>query len=312
MGEKEKINAVIYARYSSHNQREESIEGQLKVCYEYAKQNNINVIREYIDRAQTGTNDNREQFQKMITDSNKHCFQAVLCYQFDRFARNRYDSATNKSKLKKNGVKVISARENISEDASGVLMESVLEGMAEYYSVELSQKVKRGMGINAEKGLYNGGTVPVGFKIDKEHHYQIDEETAPIVRKIFEMYNGGNTIVKIKQYLETKELKYSNCKIRIILGNKKYIGIYTNGGKEIPNVIPKIIDDELFEDVQKLLEKNKKSRSRLKTKTEYILTTKLFCGNCKSMMVGVSGTSCNGTIYNYYSCNNSRKKKCHC
>lgn len=161
MSEKEKINAVIYARYSSHNQREESIEGQLKVCYEYAEQNNINVIREFIDRAQTGTNDNREQFQKMIAESNKHYFQVVLCYQFDRFARNRYDSATNKNKLKKNGVKVISARENISEDASGVLMESVLEGMAEYYSVELSQKVKRGMGINAEKGLYNGGTIPL-------------------------------------------------------------------------------------------------------------------------------------------------------
>lgn len=282
---KEKINAVIYARYSSHNQREESIEGQLKVCYEYARQNNINIIREYIDRERTGTNDNREQFQKMIADSNKHCFQVVLCYQFDRFARNRYDSATNKNKLKKNGVRVISARENISEDASGILMESVLEGMAEYYSVELSQKVKRGMGINAEKGLYNGGTIPLGLKVDKDKHYQIDEDTAPIVRKIFEMYSSGSTIVQIKQYLETKGLKYSSCKIRTVLGNKKYIGIYTYNEKETPNVIPQIIDNELFEDIQKKLEKNRKSRSRLKTKTEYILTTKLFCGNCKSMMV---------------------------
>lgn len=282
---KEEIIAVIYARYSSHNQREESIEGQLKVCYEYARQNNINIIREYIDRVQTGTNDNREQFQQMIVDSNKHCFQAVLCYQFDRFARNRYDSATYKNKLKKNGVRVISAKENISNDASGVLMEAMLEGMAEYYSVELSQKVKRGMGINAEKGLYNGGTIPIGLKIDKAKHYQIDEETAPIVRKIFEMYNDGHTIVKIKQYLETKGLKYSSCKIRTVLGNKKYIGIYTHNGKETPNVIPQIIDNELFEDIQKKLEKNKHSRSRLKTKTEYILTTKLFCGHCKAMMV---------------------------
>ena len=284
---KEKINAVIYARYSSHNQREESIEGQLKVCYEYARQNNINIIREYIDRAQTGTNDNREQFQKMIADSDKQCFQAVLCYQLDRFARNRYDSAMNKAKLKKNGVKVISARENISDDASSIVMESVLEGMAEYYSVELSQKVKRGMGINAEKGLYNGGTIPIGLKIDKDKHYQIDEETAPIVRKIFEMYNDGHTIVQIKQYLETKGLKYSSCKIRTVLGNKKYIGIYTHNGKETPNVIPQIIDNELFEDIQKKLEKNKHSRSRLKTKTEYILTTKLFCGHCKAMMVRI-------------------------
>ena len=221
----------------------------------------------------------------MIEDSNKKAFQGVLVYQFDRFARNRYDSATYKNKLKKNGVRVFSARENITEDASGVLMESVLERMAEYYSVELSQKVKRGMGINAEKGLYNGGTIPVGLKVDKNKHYQIDEETAPIVRKIFEMYDNGHTIVQIKKYLETKGLKFSNCKIRIILGNKKYIGIYTHSGKEIPNVIPQIIDNELFENVQKKLEKNKKTRSRLKSKTEYILTTKLFCGNCKDMMV---------------------------
>ena len=160
-----------------------------------------------------------------------------------------YEIAKNEYCLKKNNVCLLSAKENINEnDASNVMLKGVLMTMAEYYSVELSQKVKRGMGINAEKGLYNGGIVPIGFKVDKDHHYQIDEETAPIVQKIFEMYSSGNTILKIKQYLETKGLK-------------------------------------LFEDVQKLLEKNKKSRSRLKTKTEYILTTKLFCGNCKSMMV---------------------------
>ncbi len=286
MERKEKINAVIYTRYSSHTQREESIEGQLKVCHEYAKRNNINVIGEYADRAMTGTNDNRPSFQKMLEDSNKRAFQAVLVYQLDRFGRNMYEIAKNEYCLKKNNVCLLSARENINEsDASNVMLKGVLMTMAEYYSVELSQKVKRGMGINAEKGLYNGGTIPLGLKVDKDKHYQIDKEKAPIVRKIFEMYNDGHTIVQIKQYLETKGLKYSNCKIRTVLGNKKYIGIYTHNGKETPNVIPQIIDNELFEDIQQKLEKNKHSRSRLKTKTEYILTTKLFCGNCKTMMV---------------------------
>ncbi len=286
MERKEKINAVIYTRYSSHNQREESIEGQLKICHEYAKQNNINVIGEYADRAMTGTNDNRPSFQKMLEDSNKRAFQAVLVYQLDRFGRNMYEIAKNEYSLKKNNVCLLSAKENINEnDASNVMLKGVLMTMAEYYSVELSQKVKRGMGINAEKGLYNGGTIPIGLRVDKDHHYQIDEETAPIVRKIFEMYNDGHTIVQIKKYLETKGLKYSSCKIRTVLGNKKYIGIYTHNGKETPNVIPQIIDNELFEDIQQKLEKNKHSRSRLKTKTEYILTTKLFCGNCKTMMV---------------------------
>lgn len=280
------MKVVIYARYSSHNQREESIEGQLKVCYEYAKRNDYNVIAEYIDRAQTGTNDNREQFQKMIEDSNKKCFEFVLVYQLDRFARNRYDSATYKTKLKKNGVRVISARENISDDASGILMESMLEGMAEYYSVELGQKVKRGMAINGEKCLYNGGYIEIGLKVDKEtKKYQIDEETAPTVRKMFEMYRSGSTIVQIMQYLKSIGITYTKGRIRNVLENKKYIGTYTYKGKETPNVIPPIIDNELFEDVQKILAKNKKSRARLKTKTEYILTTKLFCGHCKDMMV---------------------------
>lgn len=288
------MNVVIYARYSSHNQTECSIEGQLKVCYEYARQNNLNVIHEYIDRAQTGTNDNREQFQKMLADSERKYFQGVLVYQLDRFGRGDVVDAINEYKLNKNGVEVISAKENFTNDPSGNLMKGVIRSINKYYSDELSVKVKRGMDLNADKCYYNGGSVPLGLKLKvveelngsfgktiKKKKFVIDDETAPIVRKIFEMYSSGSTIVKIKEYLETKGLKYSNCKVRTILGNKKYIGIYTHGGKEIANAIPRIIDNELFEEVQKLLEKNKHLRSRLKTETEYILTTKLFCGHCK-------------------------------
>ena len=160
------MNVVIYARFSSHSQTEQSIEGQLKECYAYAQRNDYTVVGEYIDRALSGTTDHRPEFQKMIADSSKKTFQGVLVYQLDRFARNRYDSATYKSKLKKNGVRVLSARENISDDASGVLMEAVLEGMAEYYSVELAQKIKRGMDINAEKCLSTGGNLALGFKTE--------------------------------------------------------------------------------------------------------------------------------------------------
>ena len=133
-----------------------------------------------------GTTDRRPEFQKMISDSSKKTFQAVLVYQLDRFARNRFDSATYKAKLKKNGVRVLSARENISADANGVLMEAVLEGMAEYYSVELSQKIKRGMDINAEKCLSTGGNLALGFKTENKK-IVVDPLTAPIVVKIFEM-----------------------------------------------------------------------------------------------------------------------------
>ena len=159
------MNAVIYARYSSHNQREESIEGQLKTCYDFAKKNGYTVVAEYIDRALSGTSDARPDFLRMIDDSSKKGFEYVLVYQLDRFARNRYDSATYKAKLKKNGVRVLSARDNITDDASGILVEGLLESMAEYYSAELAQKIKRGMAINAEKCLANGSNSGLGFKV---------------------------------------------------------------------------------------------------------------------------------------------------
>lgn len=309
------MNVVIYARYSSDRQTEASIEGQLKVCYDYAERNNHTVIGEYIDRALTGKTDKRPKFQQMIKDSEKGAFQGVLIYQTDRFARNRYDSATYKAKLKKNGVRVISARETITEDASGILMESVLEGMAEYFSAELSQKVTRGMNLNAEKCIYNGGTVPFGFKIVNKK-YTIDVEAAPYVKKIFEMYADGHTIKEIIDFLNSKNIKTSTgtkfnySSLHTMLKNKKYIGTYTYSKYEIENGIPRIISNELFEKVQRTTETNKKAPARTKAIEEYLLTTKLFCGHCKDLMVGVSGTSCNKKKFCYYSCNKSRKKLC--
>lgn len=324
------MNVVIYARYSSHNQNEQSIEGQIAVCEEFAKRCDFNIIGEYIDRATSGTTDNRPEFLKMIKDSDKHLFQGVLVYQLDRFARNRYDSATYKAKLKKNGVRVFSARENISEDASGVLMESVLEGMAEYYSVELSQKVKRGMKINTENCIYNGGTIPLGLKlvdvdsgitdatgrIIKKKKFAIDEQTAPIVREIFELYANGYIMADIIRQLNEKGYRtvaggeFKQNSVRGILINKRYNGVYTCGTAEIVDGIPKIIDNELFNKVQEIMKKNKKTPSRAKAKTEYLLTTKLFCGHCKDMMVGYSGTSKTGKLHTYYMCNKARKKLC--
>ncbi|MBO5239967.1 MAG: recombinase family protein [Clostridia bacterium] len=150
------MRAVIYARYSSDNQREKSIEGQLRECMQYAEYNDISVIDTYIDRALTAKTDNRPNFQKMIKDSYKGAFDMILVWKLGRFSRNRYDSAHYKHLLKKNGVRVVSATETISSGSEGILLESVLEGMAEYYSAELSEKVKRGLTENALKGLWNG------------------------------------------------------------------------------------------------------------------------------------------------------------
>ncbi len=310
------MNVVIYARFSSHSQTEQSIEGQLKECYAYAQRNDYTVVGEYIDRALSGTTDHRPEFQKMIADSSKKTFQGVLVYQLDRFARNRYDSATYKSKLKKNGVRVLSARENISDDASGVLMEAVLEGMAEYYSVELAQKIKRGMDINAEKCLSTGGNLALGFKTE-DKRIVIDPLTAPIVVNIFEMYVTGSTMADIIRYLNANQIKtsygneFNKNSINRILRNKRYIGVYTYRDKEIPDGLPRIVDEDLFWEAQRIMEKNKKAPARAKAKVDYLLTTKLFCGHCKAAMTGISGTSKTERKYHYYQCvTNRRDKSC--
>lgn len=328
--DKEKMKIAVYTRYSSHNQTEQSIEGQLKVCREYAERNDMEIIAYYKDEARSGTKDDRDDFQRMIEDSSKKQFEGILVYQLDRFARNRYDSATYKAKLKKNGVRVYSAKENISDDASGILMESVLEGMAEYYSVELGQKVKRGMGINADNCFYNGGVVPLGFtlvEVDstytdkmgrpiKKKKYALDEENAPLMKQAFEMYANGHLMKEVFQWLNDKGVrtnkgkKFTKSSLRTIFKNKKYKGTYFYDGVEIEDGIPRIVDNTTFDKVQERLEKNGQAPSRTKAKIPYLLTTKLFCGTCEEMMTGISGTSQNGKIHSYYACKGVSQHKC--
>lgn len=310
------MNAVIYARFSSHSQREQSIEGQLKTCYKFAADNGYTVIGEYIDRAQSGTNDNRAEFQRMIADSDKHTFNAVIVYQLDRFARNRYDSAINKAKLKKNGVRVISARENISDDASGILVEGILESMAEYYSAELSQKIHRGMAINAQKCLSNGSNPGLGFKVAPDHTFYVDEDEAVIVREIFERYGKCETVTDIIKDLNARRIKtslgrdFNKNSLHRLLRNKRYIGTYLYKGEETPGGMPRIVSDDIFERVQKMLDQNKAAPARSRGKEEYLLTTKLFCGYCREMMIGYGGTGKSGKVYHYYACKNAKKHQC--
>ena len=310
------MNAVIYARFSSHSQREQSIEGQLKTCYKFAADNGYTVIGEYIDRAQSGTNDNRAEFQRMIADSDKHTFNAVIVYQLDRFARNRYDSAINKAKLKKNGVRVVSARENITDDASGILVEGILESMAEYYSAELSQKIHRGMSLNAQKCLSNGSNPGLGFKVAPDHTFYVDEDEAIIVREIFERYGKGETVADIIKDLNARQIKtslgrdFNKNSLHRLLRNKRYIGTYLYKGEETPGGMPRIISDDVFERVQNILDKNKAAPARSRGKEEYLLTTKLFCGYCHEMMTGYGGTGKSGKAYHYYACKNAKKHLC--
>lgn len=201
------MKAVIYARYSSDNQREASIEGQIRECTAFAEKNGITVLRHYIDRAISAKTDNRPEFQNMIKDSNKKLFDMIIVWKLDRFARNRYDSAWYKAQLKKNGVKVVSATEVISDGAEGIILESMLEGFAEYYSVDLSEKVVRGMTDNALKCMFNGGTLPMGYVIDAEQHFQIDPVTAPYILDAFKQYDEGATMTQIRDWLNEQGMK---------------------------------------------------------------------------------------------------------
>ena len=195
--------AVIYARYSSERQTEQSIEGQLHVCNDYAKRNDLVIVGTYIDRAMTGTNDNREDFQRMLKDSDKKSFDYVLVYKLDRFSRNKYEMAIHRKHLKDNGVKILSAMENIPETPEGILLESLLEGMNQYYSEELSQKAKRGMRETRMKGKFTGGRVNYGYSCHEQKLSVIDEEAA-VLLEIFTDYAKGKSLTDIANDLNAR------------------------------------------------------------------------------------------------------------
>lgn len=312
------MKAVIYARYSSDNQREESIEGQIRECTAFAEKNGMTVLRHYIDRAVSAKTDNRPHFQEMVKDSGKKLFDLIIVWKLDRFARNRYDSARYKAILKKNGVKVVSATEIISEGAEGIILESVLEGYAEYYSADLSEKVVRGMTDNALKCKYNGGTLPIGYTIDCEQHFQIDPMTAPFVLEAYKQYADGSTMTEIRDWLNEHGVRNSRGQplnynsVEHLLKNRRYIGEFKYRDIVIPDGIPAIIPQDLFDRVQQKMEKNKKAPARHKAEDDYLLTTKLFCGYCGAYMCGESGRSHTGKVHHYYKCVSVKKKRTNC
>lgn len=308
------MNAVIYARYSSYRQDERSIEGQIEDCTRFAEQNEYKVVGEYIDRARSGTDaERRTEFQRMIKDSEKRAFDVILVYKLDRFARNRYDSAMYKAKLKKNGVRVVSVTEAISEEPEGVILESLLEGLAEYYSKNLAQNVTRGMRVARQHGFFTGGTIPYGYRVE-EKKLVPDETEARVVRKVFEMYADRVPMSEIIEEINRLGFKpRAGKKFAInsfyrMLRSPKYIGEYSLDGVEYPDIYPALVDRDLWDRVQTNLKCNSPSRSRVKPEVvNYQLTGKLFCGMCGSTMIGESGRGKGGAVYHYYTCRNRKK-----
>lgn len=310
-------NVVIYARYSSDKQTENSIDGQLRICREFCKQKGFAVVGEYIDRAMSGTDDNRPDFQRMIKDAEKQHFAFIVVYRFDRFMRNRYDSAIYKKRLEQFGVKVISTAEQISDGDEGIILESIYEAMDEAYSRRLSRIVKRGMRELAEKGLWTGGNIPLGYKVE-DKHLVIEEHGARAVRMMYDMIADGKTKTQVANHLNalgfrtTKGKPWNVSNLASSLGNTMYYGDYTYIDEvqgNIPRQCPAIISKELFDKVQAILDKNKHMYGRKTSEAvDYMLSGKLFCGHCGAAMVGDSGTSRSGEKHYYYSCGKKKKR----
>lgn len=312
------MNAVIYARYSNGpRQTEQSIEGQIRDCMEYAKKNDITVIDSYIDRSISGTDfEHRSEFNRLMHDCEKKLFSAVIVWKIDRFGRNREELAMNKVKLKKHGVKLMYAKEHIPDGPEGIILESLLEGMAEYYSAELSQKVRRGLRESMLKGHALGGNPMTGYKIvDKK--YVVDPVGSAIVKEIFERYANGQTAREItddlnkRGFVTARGTKFAYKNIYQMLRNEKYIGIYRYGETAVTGSIEPIVDVALFQRVQDILAVNSRNRSKTKcaAPVRFLLTGKLYCGICGNAITGESGTSRNGNSYYYYKCSAKKYHK---
>jgi len=328
--------AAIYARYSSDNQREESIDAQIRAIKEYANKEKISIVKIYTDEAKSATTDDRPQFLKMIEDSFAEMFDVVIVHKLDRFARNRYDSAIYKRQLKLNGVQVVSVLEKLDDSPESIILESVLEGMAEYYSKNLAREVKKGMKETALQARHTGGKPPLGYDVAPDKTLVINEHEAMAVRIIYKMYSEGHTYGEIISELNSKGFKtkmnkpFGKNSLYEILRQEKYTGTYIynrrvkgldgkyNNHKKkskdqiikIENGCPQIIDKRMWLKVQERMNNNKKIGGQNKAKIDYLLSGKIFCGKCDSAMVG-HGTSDSKTKkkYYYYVCNNRKRTK---
>ena len=317
-------NAICYYRYSSDAQRDVSIVQQKDAAHEYAEHHGYHIIKEYDDPAYSGTRDDRPAFQLMLYEVEKLRPAYLILWKTDRLSRDRIDAVMAKKRLRECGVKIVYVAESIPDDdeATQILMESIYEAMAASFIVSHRKNVVRGMTYNAENAFYNGVKM-LGYVGEVDHKYEVDQATAPTVRRIFKEYIEGVPMQKICDSLNNAGQKtvrgnrFTVNSLRNILVNRAYIGEYKFGKTLIPDGMPRLIDDETFQKAQAKLEANKRGGKGAIKKLhpeieieDYWLTGKICCGLCGGTMQGVSGTSRSGSLYYYYSCINYRKHTC--
>lgn len=314
--------AAIYARYSSDNQREESIEAQVRAIKEYCGREGIEVVATYVDEAKSATTDDRPEFLRMIKDSQAGLWSLVIVHKLDRFARNRYDSAFYKRELRRAGVRLVSITEQLDDSPESIILESVLEGMAEYYSRNLAREVMKGMKENAYQAKFCGGTPPLGYDVI-DGKYVINETEAQWVRLIFDMYTTSRTYKQIIDALNERGARtkrdrpFAKNSIHSILKNERYSGVYVfnKGTKKLHNIekedvirvedgIPAIISREIWEKAQARLRSRRQGANS--AKRTFLLTGHVVCSKCGGAMTG-NGYMAKGKEYSYYRC--AQKKR---
>lgn len=308
--------AVIYARYSSHNQKDASIEQQVEACLKYARELGLTVIDSYADRAVTGKTDKRPQFQKLMKDAAKGRFDYVLAWKSNRMGRNMLQALQNAQRLNECGVQVFYAEEHFEDNAAGRFALRSMMNMNQFYSENMAEDIQRGLLDNARQCKVCG-SLPFGYKVSSDHRYEIDEPRAKVVQEIFKSIAAGKTIASIINSLNERGIKnrlgrpFNPNSFTGVLSNERYRGIFLYKDVRIEGGVPRIISDELFFKVQEVLKMKKNPRDSIKRRqnSTYLLTGKLFCGKCKSPMTGAAGTSKTGKLFNYYSC--MKKKKEH-
>lgn len=307
--------AVIYARYSSHNQREASIEQQVAECQKYADMKNLRIVEVYADKAVSGKTDRRPNFQRMMRDAAKGKFQYVVAWKSNRMGRNMLDAMMNDVRLRDLDVRCLYTEEDFDDTAAGRFALRNMMNVNQFYSENMAEDIMRGMMDNARKCMVNNGGLPLGYKKGEDGRYAIDEAGATIVREIYERFYAGEAFVDIANDLNARGLKtsrgnrWNKGSFHRLLTNERYIGVYEFGGVRIEDGVPSIIRKELFFAVQEKLKTKKNAQGRHRENSDYLLTGKLFCGHCGSSMVGICGTSKTGDKHYYYICQKKRLDK---
>ena len=318
--------AVIYARFSSDMQREESIDAQVRACTAYAQSKGYNIIDTYIDEAKSGRDvTKRDAYNQMLADAMEDKFDVIIFHKVDRNSRNELNYFKFKDKLEKLGICYEYAAQHIDAlSPEGQMMETMMVGMAAYYSRNLAKETKKGLNENAYKAQFNGGYAPFGYKI-VDKHYVIDEQEAEAIRLIFDLYISGHGYKDICIILATKDYTTRNGKpfgknsLYDIIGNEKYCGTYTfnksprkNGGRNmhaksrpddfirLEDAIPPIVSKDIFQQAQARRRINK-ARPAFKSQVNYLLSGKILCGHCGQAMGGHSVTP-RKKMYSYYGC----------